>query len=196
MSGAFIAVVGPSGSGKDSILENTRAALTERDGIVFPQRHITRPAGAGEDHNPVSEGEFDAAKRRGEFALTWQAHGLAYGIPAHVFDVVEAGGLVVANVSRGVLKQLPGLFTNVHVARITVPDNVRHARILARGREDRTAAAARVARPDPAPDHPIDLEIVNDGTLDDASGALVAFLQGVRDRPGRGSQARPHRFRL
>lgn len=181
MSGAFIAVVGPSGSGKDSILENTRTALEGRGGIVFPQRHITRPPGAGEDHKPVSEEQFHLANRRGEFALTWHAHGLAYGIPADVFDVVEAGDLVVANVSRGVLEQLPGLFTNVHVARVTVSEEVRHARILARGREDRVAAVSRVARPDPAPEHPVDLEIVNDGTLEDASGALVDFLTHVRD---------------
>lgn len=180
MSGAFVAVVGPSGSGKDSILENTRAALAEGSGIIFPQRHITRPAGAGEDHRPVSEEEFHAARRRGEFALTWQAHGLAYGIPAHVFDAVGAGDLVVANVSRGVLEQLPALFTNVHVARVTVSDEVRHARILARGREDGTAAASRVARPDPAPDHAVDLEIVNDGKLDEASAALLDFLTRVR----------------
>ena len=180
MSGAFIAVVGPSGSGKDSILENTRAALAGRGGIHFPQRHITRPAGAGEDHQPVSEEEFDAARQRGEFALTWQAHGLAYGIPAHVSDVVKAGDVVVVNVSRGVLEQLPGLFPNVHVARVTVPDEVRHARILARGRESGNAAAARVARQDPAPDHPVDLEIVNDGTIEEASGVLVEFLTRVR----------------
>lgn len=180
MTGAFVAVVGPSGSGKDSIIEYTRAALEERGGIVFPRRQITRPAGAGEDHKPVSEGEFDAAESRGEFALTWRAHGLAYGIPAHVIDVVEAGGVVVANVSRGVLERLPSLFTNVRVARITVSEEVRLARIVARGREDEFAAAARVARLDPAPDHPVDLEIVNDGTLEEASTALVEFLTRVR----------------
>ncbi|WP_104082245.1 phosphonate metabolism protein/1,5-bisphosphokinase (PRPP-forming) PhnN [Cryobacterium sp. Y11] len=181
MSGTFVAVVGPSGSGKDSIIDYTRAALTGHSEIVFPQRQITRPAGAGEDHNPVSADEFAAAEDRGDFALTWHAHGLAYGIPAHVIDVVESGGVVVANVSRGVLKRLPGLFTNVRVARVTVPEDVRLARIIARGRENEAAAAARLARIDPAPDHPVDLEIVNDGTLDAASAALVQFLTRVRD---------------
>jgi ribose 1,5-bisphosphokinase len=79
-----------------------------------------------------------------------------------------------------VLKELPGLFTNVHVARVTLSDEVGHTRILARGREAGTAAASRVARPDPAPDHPVDLEIVNDGPLEDASEALVEFLTRVR----------------
>lgn len=179
MTGVFVAVVGPSGSGKDSIIEYTRAALEGRGRIVFPRRQITRAAGAGEDHNPLSESEFDAAECRGEYALTWRAHGLAYGIPAHIFDVVEAGGVVVANVSRGVLEQLPSLFTNARVARVTVSDDVRLARIIARGREGEGAAAARVARPDPAPDHPVDLEIVNDGTLEEASEAFVKFLTHV-----------------
>ncbi|WP_202814108.1 phosphonate metabolism protein/1,5-bisphosphokinase (PRPP-forming) PhnN [Arthrobacter alpinus] len=179
MSGAFVAIVGPSGSGKDSIIDHARLAVAERGGIIFPQRQITRPSGAGEDHQPVSEGEFEEAKDRGEFALTWRAHGLGYGIPAHVFGAVDAGHVVVANLSRGVLKYLPGLFANVHVVRVSVSDEVRLARIIARGREDQNAAASRMARPDPAPDQPADLEIVNDGTLAEASGKLVEFLIGV-----------------
>jgi ribose 1,5-bisphosphokinase len=181
MSGTFVAVIGPSGSGKDSIIESARAALEGDGGIVFPRRRITRPAGPGEDHLPVSESDFDDAAQRGEFALTWRAHGLAYGIPSHVTDIVASGGVVVANVSRAVLEQLPGLFPSIRVVRVTVSEEVRLARIVARGREDRAAAAARAARPDPAPDHPVDLEIVNDGTLEQAAAALVAFLARVTD---------------
>lgn len=182
MSGAFVAVVGASGTGKDSILEHTRAALAGAGGIVFPQRQITRPAGPGEDHLPLSAEEFAAAELSGAFALSWRAHGLCYGIPAEVFEAVGAGGVVVANVSRAVLCQLPELFPEVRVVRVSVSDSVRLERILARGREDAPAAAARVARADPAPEHPVDLEIVNDGTLEQASAALLAFLDAVVNR--------------
>ena len=65
------------------------------------------------------------------------------------------------------------------MVRVTVSDEVRRARIIARGREDAAGAAARVARPDPAPDHPADLEIVNDGTLEQAGEALAGFLARV-----------------
>lgn len=180
MTGAFVAVVGPSGSGKDSIIGCVRSALVGSEGIRFPTRRITRPAGAGEDHEPVGEREFEIADRGGEFAVSWRAHGLAYGIPRSALDAVEAGGVVVANVSRGVLDVLPELFTTVRVVRVTVSDDVRLARIVARGREDEIAAAARVARPDPAPDHPVDLEIVNDGALEEACAALVTFLSRLR----------------
>lgn len=180
MTGAFVAVIGPSGSGKDSIIGCARSALAGSGGIRFPKRRITRPVGAGEDHEPVGEREFEIAERRGEFAVSWRAHGLAYGIPRSALEAIDAGGVVVANVSRGVLKVLPTLFTTVRVVRVTVSDDVRLARIVARGREDENAAAARVARLDPAPEHPVDLEIVNDGALEEACAALVTFLSRMR----------------
>lgn len=179
MSGVFVAVVGPSGSGKDSIIDHARKALQADSRFHFPRRQITRPSGIGEDHDPVTEDEFDAAEAQGRYALTWHAHGLRYGIPADVADVVEAGGVAVVNVSRGVLEQLPELFDEVRIVRVTVSDQVRLARIVARGREDEEAAAMRVTRADPAPGHPVDLEIVNDGTLAEGSDALVAFLTHV-----------------
>lgn len=179
MSGGFVAVVGPSGSGKDSVIEWARGALASHGGVVFPRRRITRPAGAGEDHDPVSETDFASAEARGDFALTWRAHGLAYGIPAAVSNAVAAGEVVVANVSREVLAHLPGLFAKVWVVRVTVSEDVRRARIVARGREDEAGAAARVARANPAPEHSADLEIVNDGTLEEAGAALTRFLARV-----------------
>jgi ribose 1,5-bisphosphokinase len=179
VTGTFVAIVGPSGSGKDSIIESARAALGGDGDFSFPRRLITRPAGPGEDHLPVSEHDFRGAARRGELALAWRAHGLAYGIPSHVTETVESGGVVVANISRGVLGQLPSLFPSVRVVRVTVSEEVRLARILARGREDAVAAGARAARPDPAPAHAVDLEIVNDGTLEAASAALLEFLWQV-----------------
>lgn len=181
MTGAFVAVVGASGAGKDSIIAAARSALHDRCDVRFPRRSITRPDGPGERHEPMTEEAFAAAaESRGAFALTWRAHGLAYGLPIDTRDAVGAGAIVVANVSRATLGRLGAVFDRTLVVRVSVADDVRLARILARGREDAVAASTRAARPDPAPAHPVDLEIVNDRSLAEAGALLTGFLQGVR----------------
>ncbi len=69
----LVLVVGPSGAGKDSLLQTAREAFRCDPRIGFARRVITRPADPdGENHEPVSEAEFTAR----DFALSWSAHGL------------------------------------------------------------------------------------------------------------------------
>lgn len=179
MTGALVAVVGPSGSGKDAVIDCARVHYRDDARVTFPQRVITRPAGAGEEHRPVSEAEFAELRDAGGFAVHWDAHGLSYGVPQHVADSVRGGVVAVVNMSRAAMTGLEQTFPTVHIVRVTVPDAVRRARILSRGREDADAVLARLNRVDPAPGHPVDLEIVNDGELADAGDALVAFIGEV-----------------
>lgn len=180
MTGALVAVVGPSGSGKDAVIGFAAERLASRADVVFPKRVITRPAGAGEDHLPVSEAEFAALAAGGGFALTWEAHGLRYGVPAEVAEAVRGGAVAVVNVSRAVLDDLGDGFARVRAVRVRVPDDVRRERILARGREVSDAVQARLDREDPAPGFPYDLDIVNDGALADAGERLVALIESLR----------------
>lgn len=180
MSGAFVAIVGPSGSGKDAIIRTARQSLAGARDVVFPRRCITRPDGPGEVHIPYTEAEFAEAEATGRFALSWRAHGLSYGIPTGVRDVVLAGAVAVQNVSRETLPRLADVFGRAYSVRVSVPEAVRLERILARGREDSDAAASRLRRQDPTPDYPVDLDILNDGSLDDAAAELVALIEGIR----------------
>lgn len=175
--GAFVAVVGPSGAGKDALI---RYAAERLGGAVHvPRRVITRPAGAGEDHEPATEEQFAAAEARGAYAAAWRAHGLRYGIPAAVDHVVNSGGIVLANVSRSALAALAARYPGLLVVRVTADEQVRAERLARRKRESDGEIAARLARPDPDPGYPVDLEVCNDGELAIAGNALVEFLRTV-----------------
>ena len=177
--GAFVAVVGASGVGKDALLGYAR----ERAGAVarFPRRVITRPPGPGEDHDPVTEDEFAKARDDGAFAVCWRAHGLGYGIPALADDAVRDGLVVVANVSRGVLGELGERYRRLVVVRVTASEEARAQRLRARRREPELGIGQRLARPDPAPGHRVDAVIKNDGPLAEGGAELLRIIRLVED---------------
>ncbi|MCL2849802.1 MAG: phosphonate metabolism protein/1,5-bisphosphokinase (PRPP-forming) PhnN [Micrococcales bacterium] len=180
--GVFVAVVGASGVGKDSLIAYASRRLGPQ--VNVPQRVVTRPPGPGEDHLPVDEREFADALADGRYACSWDAHGLRYGLPAHVDDVVRAGGTVVANVSRTALAELSQRYADLRVVLVTAPDAVRAQRLAGRGRETGDEVTSRLRRHDPAPGHHTDLTVVNDGPLADAGDVLTAFLhEAARGRP-------------
>ena len=141
-SGALVLVVGPSGAGKDTLLDAARDALREDRRFRFVRRVVTRPADAGgEAHEAVTAAEF--AGRR--FALAWEAHGWRYGIPDDIAADIAAGRVVIANVSRGVIAEAARRFP-VKVVEITAPADILEARLASRGREDAAGRSARLAR--------------------------------------------------
>ena len=90
IKGTLFLVVGPSGVGKDTLLDGAREVLGGYTFYRFCQRYITRDAAAGgEDYLPVSETEFSAMLDQGAFFHHWDAHGLRYGVPKDVLDDLD-----------------------------------------------------------------------------------------------------------
>ena len=78
MMGKLIWLMGPSGSGKDSLLAELR--LREQTQLLVAHRYITRDASAGsENHIALSEQEFFTRAGQNLLALSWHANGLYYG---------------------------------------------------------------------------------------------------------------------
>ncbi|HEY0418604.1 MAG TPA: phosphonate metabolism protein/1,5-bisphosphokinase (PRPP-forming) PhnN [Acetobacteraceae bacterium] len=177
----LILVVGPSGAGKDTLMDATRAALGDDPRFRFARREITRPPGPGENHVPVTEAEFAARQNSGAYALSWRAHGLGYGIPADIAGDLAAERVVVANVSRGVIAEAAARFP-VRVLEITAPAEVLAARLAGRGRESPAEVATRLARRMTVPEGVELVRVVNDRTPGEAVKLVVAAL-----RKGRGS---------
>src|SRR5262249_34921393 len=118
--GRLVLVVGPSGAGKDTLIDLARARLQDAGSVVFPRRVVTRAA-AGEPHDTMDVETFDNAARAGVFALTWDAHDLRYGIPAEIDGHIRAGRTVVCNVSRAIVAQARERYAEVRVVLVTAP---------------------------------------------------------------------------
>ncbi|EIM27041.1 phosphonate metabolism protein/1,5-bisphosphokinase (PRPP-forming) PhnN [Microvirga lotononidis] len=143
----FVAIVGPSGAGKDTVIRAVAEALRDRSGITFVRRVITRLSdGVTEDHDTMTPDAFEAGRAAGMFCLSWGAHGLFYGLPLSALDAVGQGNVVVANVSRSVLAEAVKTFGRVAVVEITADPEILLGRILARGRESAEEARRRIAR--------------------------------------------------
>lgn len=174
--GRVTLIVGPSGAGKDAILQAVREHLAQDHRFVFPRRIVTRTATSAEDHDTVSPDAFDALLREGALALHWQAHDLSYGISSCIDDAVRSGNTVVFNASRQAVAAAKARYA-CSVVLIDAPPDVRARRLANRSRERPEAVAARLQRvvaDFKARD--IDLVINNTGTLDDASRRLTEWL--------------------
>lgn len=146
MSGRLIYLMGPSGSGKDSLLEAAREALAACDCQVA-RRVITRSAEAvGEDAVALSPDEFAQQQAAGAFALSWQANGLGYGIPRQIDDWLAAGQDVLVNGSRAYLPQARLRYPQLICVLLTVDAAVLRERLLRRGRESVEQIEQRLAR--------------------------------------------------
>lgn len=178
-SGCFVAVVGPSGAGKDTLLDHARRALAEEPDIHFVRRVVTRaPVPGNEDHATLSEAAFAAAEAGGAFAISWRAHGLSYGLPVEIDRHMAAGMAVVGNLSRAAVPLLQQRFANVVVALVTADPEILADRLAGRGRETREEILARLSRlSGEAGRVPRAIEIANNGKPDEAGRQLVGLIR-------------------
>ena len=163
--GRLIGVVGPSGVGKDTVMQALCAA---HHGLRHLRRVITRPPGPdGEDFERISTAAFDARAEAGAFALQWAAHELRYGIPHAGCAPLAEGTDLIVNLSRGVLMDAQAQFPAFTVLALHAPQDVLAARLAARGREGSAQIAARLAQAErPLPEGLRDvIRVTNDGDL-------------------------------
>jgi len=185
MSGPLVYVMGPSGAGKDSVMNRARALLPRKAPVFFAHRYITRPADiGGENHVALSEAEFLLRREHGLFAFDWEAHGNRYGIGCEIETWRKAGLTVVVSGSREHFLNANGLDDDTHPVLITAPAERLAERLAASGREDSGAAARRLGRGEA---YTVDdarlVTIVNDGALETAAEAFVSLIARLQYSP-------------
>jgi ribose 1,5-bisphosphokinase len=181
MAGRLIYLIGPSGSGKDSLLDAARESMATR-GCRIVRRVITRSAEArGEAAQAVSVEQFLQMKEQGAFALSWFANGLHYGIPVEIDQWLGEGHDVLINGSRGHLPQALQRYPDALVVLLDVDQAVLRRRLLARNRETSGEIEARLARNaqfagELVAEHPSILVLDNSGALEQTVSRLVQHI--------------------
>ena len=181
--GVFVAIVGPSGAGKDSVIRGLSERLTARDGVLIARRVITRPSDAYEDHDTLDEAAFADAEAAGRFALSWSAHGLRYGVPIAIDGAIDAGEIVVCNVSRKVVATVRRRYARSRVVLVTARPEILAARLAARGREGTEGRRERLERAG-ASEAALEPDVVldNNGVLSTTVERLLAQIRSWRVR--------------
>ncbi|MGV1915579.1 phosphonate metabolism protein/1,5-bisphosphokinase (PRPP-forming) PhnN [Rhizobium sp. 22-785-1] len=177
--GTMIVVVGPSGAGKDTLIDYAAERLRDQADVHFVRRIITRDSDAGgENHEGCSEETFQRKKVAGEFCVSWSAHGLHYGIPASVKQHLKKGGVAVANGSRSALPHFRAAFPNLKVVVVTARPEILSARLANRGRESMSEIMGRLDRKVEAICDSFDVTTIdNSGEIEEAGSVLLALLQ-------------------
>lgn len=177
--GVLFLVVGPSGVGKDSLIDGARQFLEQDVSFWFPTRFITRPADSvGEIHQAMTSDEFDRLAKDGAFMLSWRAHGHGYGIPISAKEALARGRSVIVNVSRQMIDEARRMWSPVRVMLITAPRDVLRERLIKRGREAADDIERRLDRMDAYRVVGDDVrEVVNADRLEQAIDRFVAMLE-------------------
>lgn len=178
MKAKLFLVVGPSGVGKDSVLDGARVAFKGDQKFVFARRIITRTAGlGGEEFEAVSVDRFDELEASSAFFITWAAHNLHYGLSVQLLEQLKEGTHVFANVSRAALTAIAALWDNVAIIEITASPEKITERLHARNRETKADIAARLKRQTPHyPDGIEVITILNNSSIDDAVERFVTAV--------------------
>lgn len=163
-SPGLIVISGPSGSGKGSLICDLLAERPDLRCAVSATTRLPRPGEReGVDYRFMSEDEFSARERAGEFVETVSYAGNRYGTLAEELTDAGGAGVVVEIETRGAAA-LRARMPHARLIFIAPPSLAElETRLRARGSEDELAIARRLsaAREELTRTRLYDLVIVN-----------------------------------
>ncbi|MEH6442696.1 MAG: ribose 1,5-bisphosphokinase [Oceanospirillaceae bacterium] len=178
----IIYVMGPSGSGKDTIIDAVREQ--HLDHLQVAHRYITRHwQSGGENHIALSQTVFEQRKALGLFAMAWSANQHQYAIGREVDLWLECQQNVLVNGSRAYLPQAMKLYPNMILpVMIDVAADKLQERLIKRGRESVAEIEARIKRHIQLSNNDASLfQIVeNNNSIEEAVTQLTAIINAAK----------------
>jgi ribose 1,5-bisphosphokinase len=176
--GTLFYIIGASGVGKDSVINELKNKLTYKEGFIFTKRFITRPnSDSTEKHIPISNADFDFRLSNQLFALNWQANGNDYGIGIEIEYWLNEGLHVIVNGSRGYLDVAKTKYPELQSILIEVDKSILYNRLIGRNRESKEEIEQRLKRNEQFETLDYDMIINNESHLDIAVDSLYHFIR-------------------
>lgn len=151
MTGKFVMIVGPTGSGKGTLLAHLRTAMPD---VVFPVSCTTRPPRPGEQEGStyyfLTDEAFQQKAAQGEFLEWVYTDGKRYGtLKSEILPALEAGKLVIREVDVKGVEKIRQLLPSENVRTVFIDagtwEDLR-ARILKRAPVDEAELESRRLR--------------------------------------------------
>jgi ribose 1,5-bisphosphokinase len=176
--GTLFYIIGASGVGKDSVINELKNKLTYKEGFIFTKRFITRPnSDSAEKHIPITKPDFDHRLSNQLFALHWQANGNAYGIGIEIEYWLSEGLHVIVNGSRGYLDIAKIKYPQLQSILIEVDKSILYNRLIGRNRESKEQIEQRLKRNEQFETLDYDMIINNESHLEVAVDLLYHFIR-------------------
>lgn len=173
-------LVGPSGAGKDTLLNEIKTKQYAEKQPLVAHRYITRPRFKNdENHIELSEFDFNQRKETGLFLFDWSSHGFKYAIGREVKKWVKSGNDVIINGSREYLAQAKKIYPDLIPIWITVSESVLQQRLIKRGRESTLEIENRIQRNRELESLRPDSSVLinNDQSIEDTVSQIIALTE-------------------
>ena len=181
--------MGPSGSGKDSLMKWVMLNKNDNLCLRWSQRLVTRDnreAKFQEDMDQfINEDQFEALRSQNLLAMHWTAHDFSYGIKRSELLSQSQDEWVLINGSRAYFAKARTLFPELKAIHITASHDILQKRLLARARESEEAINSRLSRAEVYQPQESDawLEVKNDGELEAGGQVILAYLTQLKNEP-------------
>ncbi|HSP58114.1 MAG TPA: phosphonate metabolism protein/1,5-bisphosphokinase (PRPP-forming) PhnN [Halomonas sp.] len=140
----LVYLMGASGVGKDTLLGEIRHRHPE---WLVAHRYVTRESSPSENSVALTLDEFAVRQRTGLFCLSWEAHGLSYGLGIELETWLCRDATVLVNGSRRALPDAQRRFGDwLLPVLVTAPEDLLRQRLMNRGRETLEVIEERLLR--------------------------------------------------
>lgn len=140
-------IMGPSGSGKDSVIEGLCDYFADQ--VSRPPRYITRILSSddAEQHNVIAPEIFKELQDKDCFSLSWQANGYRYAYDKQWLNDLDEQKIVLLNGSREYWPDAQEKFSDLLVPiALDLDSDIQRSRLEGRARETQSEIEQRIMR--------------------------------------------------